>query len=67
MFHQEANKVTSLLTEKQIASIRSFLKPSREMEGLNMCQNCFLSELPGVVFGVVTIIWIVGTLGLLNR
>jgi hypothetical protein len=50
-----------------MASIRGFIKPSREMEGLNMCQNCFLSELPGVVFGVVTIIWIIGTLGLLNR
>ena len=59
--------MTSLLTEKQIASIRAFVKPSREMEGLSMCQNCFLSELPGVVFGIVTLIWIVGTLGLLNR
>ena len=59
--------MTSLLSEKQMASIRAFIKPSRETEGLNMCQNCFLSELPGVVFGVVTIIWIVGTLGLLNR
>jgi hypothetical protein len=67
LFHEEANKMTSLLSEKQMASIRSFFKPSCEMEGLNMCQHCFLSELPGVVFGVVTIIWIFGTLGLLNR
>ena len=60
--------MTSLLTEKQIASIRAFIKPSREMEGLRVsAQNCFLSELPGVVFGIVTLIWIVGTLGLLNR
>jgi hypothetical protein len=59
--------MTSILTEEQLASIRGFIKPSREMEGFNMCQNCFLSELPGVIFGVVTIIWIVGTLGLLNR
>jgi hypothetical protein len=50
-----------------MASIRSFIKPSRETEGLNMCQNCFLSELPGVVFGIVTVIWIVSTIGLLNR
>ncbi len=59
--------MTSLLSEKQMASIRSFIKPSRETEGLNMCQNCFLSELPGVVFGIVTVIWIVSTVGLLNR
>ncbi len=59
--------MTSLLTEKQIASIRGFINPSHEMEGLSMCQNCFLSELPGVVFGIVTLIWIVGPLGLLNR
>jgi hypothetical protein len=59
--------MTSLLTEKQMASIRVFAKPSLEMEGLNMCQHCFLSELPGVVFGVVTLIWIIGTMGLLNR
>jgi len=26
-----------------------------------------MSELPGVVFGIVTVIWIIGTLGLLNR
>jgi hypothetical protein len=32
-----------------------------------MCAHCFLSELPGVVFGVVTLIWIIGTLSLLNR
>jgi hypothetical protein len=32
-----------------------------------MGQQTFLSELPGVVFGIVTIIWIVGALGLLNR
>jgi hypothetical protein len=32
-----------------------------------MCQQCFLSELPGIVFGVVTLIWIVGALGVLNR
>jgi hypothetical protein len=59
--------MTSLLNDKQMAAIRAFIKPSPEMEGLNMCQNCFLSELPGVVFGIVTVIWIVGTIGLLNR
>ena len=32
-----------------------------------MCQHCFLSELPAVVFGIVTVIRIIGTLGLLNR
>jgi hypothetical protein len=31
-----------------------------------MCQNC-LSELPGVIFGIVTVVWIIGTIGLLNR
>ena len=58
--------MTSILSEKQMASIRGFVNP-REMEGLTMCQHCFLSELPGVVFGIVTVIWIVGTFGLLNR
>jgi hypothetical protein len=32
-----------------------------------MCDHCFLSELPGVIFGIVMVIWIVGTIGLLNR
>lgn len=32
-----------------------------------MSLQLFLSELPGVVFGIVTIIWIVTALGLLNR
>jgi len=32
-----------------------------------MCDHCLMSELPGVVFGIVTVIWIIGTLGLLNR
>ncbi len=59
--------MTSVLTEKQMAAIRGFEKPQIETEGLAMSQQCFLSELPGVVFGIVTVIWIVGTLGLLNR
>jgi len=32
-----------------------------------LCQQCFLSELPGVVYGIVTVIWIVCAFGLLNR
>ena len=59
--------MTSLLTQKQIAATRGQIEPQTETEGLKMCQNCFLSELPGVVFGIVTVIWIIGTLGLLNR
>ena len=57
----------SVLTRKQTAAIGDCEKSQVETEGLNMSQQLFLSELPGVVFGVVTIIWIVGTLGLLNR
>ncbi len=59
--------MTSILTDKQMAAIRGFDKPRVETEGLTMNQQCFLSELPGIVFGIVTVIWIVGTLGLLNR
>jgi hypothetical protein len=59
--------VNSILSEKQLAAIRGFEKPQVETEGLTMSQQYFLSELPGVVFGIVTIIWIVGALGLLNR
>ena len=60
-------EMTSILDEKQMAAIRGLEQPQVEMEGLTMSQQCFLSELPGVVFGIVTVIWIVGTLGLLNR
>jgi len=59
--------MTSILTDKQMAAIRGFEKPQVDTEGLTMGQQCFLSELPGVVFGIVTVIWIFGTLGLLNR
>jgi hypothetical protein len=59
--------MTSILDEKWMAAIRGLEKPQVETEGLTMCQQCFLSELPGIVFGIVTVIWIVGTLGLLNR
>jgi len=59
--------MTSILTDKQMAAVRGFEKPQVETEGLTMNQQCFLSELPGIVFGIVTVIWIVGTLGLLNR
>jgi hypothetical protein len=59
--------VNSILSEKQLAAIRGFENPQVETEGLTMSQQCFLSELPGIVFGIVTIIWIVGALGLLNR
>ena len=59
--------MTSVLTQKQMAAIRGFVNPPTKREGLTMCQHCFLSELPGVVFGIVTVIWIIGTLGLLNR
>lgn len=59
--------MTSILTEKQTAAIRGFEKPQPEMEGLNMSQQCFLSELPGIVFGIVTLIWIIGAFGLLSR
>ena len=59
--------MTSILTQKQISAIRGFVKSSTKSEGLTMCQQCFLSELPGIVFGIVTVIWIIGTLGLLNR
>jgi hypothetical protein len=67
LFHEEANKMTSILTQKQISAIRGFVKSRTKSEGLIMCENCFLSELPGVIFGIVTVIWIVGTIGLLNR
>jgi hypothetical protein len=50
-----------------MAAIRGFEIPGRDTEGLTMCQHCFLSELPGVIFGIVTVVWIIGTLGLLNR
>lgn len=59
--------MTSILTQKQMAAIRGFVKSPTKGEGLTMSQNCFLSELPGLVFGIVTVIWIVGTIGLLNR
>jgi hypothetical protein len=64
---REATQMTSILTDKQMSAIRGFVKPQVETEGLSMSQQCFLSELPGIVFGIVTVIWIVGTLGLLNR
>jgi hypothetical protein len=57
----------SILTEKQVAAIRGTEKPQIETEGTAMSLQLFLSELPGVIFGIVTIIWIIGTLGLLNR
>ena len=59
--------MTSILTQKQPAAIYEFAKSPEKSEGPAMCQNCFLSELPGVIFGIVTVIWIVGTIGLLNR
>jgi hypothetical protein len=59
--------MTSILNEKQLAAIRGIEKTQVETEGLTMIQQCFLSELPGVIFGIVTVIWIVGTIGLLNR
>ena len=55
----------SILTDKQMATIRGFVNP--QTEELTLCQHCFLSELPGVVYGIVTLIWIVGAFGLLNR
>ena len=57
----------SILTEKQIAAIRGLEKPQIETEGFRMSLQILLSELPGVVFGIVTILWIVTTLGLMNR
>jgi hypothetical protein len=57
----------SILTEKQVAAIRGSQQPQIETEGMAMSLQLFLSELPGVIFGVVTIIWIVSTIGLLNR
>ena len=59
--------MTSILTQEQISAIRGLVKSKTKSEGLIMCENCFLSELPGVIFGIVTVIWIVGTIGLLNR
>jgi len=43
------------------------MRPPTVKERLTMCDHCLMSELPGVVFGIVTVIWIIGTLGLLNR
>ena len=57
----------SILTEKQVAAIRGIERPQIETEGFRMSLQLLLSELPGVIFGIVTIIWIVSTLGLLNR
>jgi hypothetical protein len=57
----------SILTEQQVAAIRGFERPQIETEGIRMSLQLFLSELPGVIFGIVTIIWIVSTIGLLNR
>jgi hypothetical protein len=59
--------MTSILTQKQMAAIRGFEMPRTDREALTMCEHCFLSELPGLVFGIVTVVWIIGTLGLLNR
>jgi hypothetical protein len=55
----------SILTEQQMATIRGFVNP--QTEGLTLSHQNFLSELPGIVFGIVTLIWIVGAFGLLNR
>jgi hypothetical protein len=63
----EVKQMTSILTEKQMAAIRGFEIPDVDKEVLTMCEHCFLSELPGVIFGIVTVVWIIGTLGLLNR
>ena len=57
----------SILTEKQMATIRGFVNRQAETEGLTMNEQSFLSELPSIVFGIVTLIWIVGAFGLLNR
>ena len=38
-----------------------------QTEGLTLCEHCFLSELPARLYGIVTVIWIVGAFGLLNR
>ena len=59
--------MTSILTQKQMAAIRGFEIPDVDTEVLTMCEHCFLSELPGLIFGIVTVVWIIGTLGLLNR
>ena len=50
-----------------MAAIRGFVISPIQGEGFTMCLHCLLSELPTVVFGIVTVIWIVGAIGLLNR
>jgi len=50
-----------------MAAIRGFVISPIQGEGFTMCTHCFLSELPSVVFGIVTVIWIIGAIGLLNR
>lgn len=57
----------SILTEEQLAAIRGFERPQIETEGMRMSLQLLVSELPGVIFGIVTIIWIISTVALLNR
>jgi hypothetical protein len=59
--------MTSIATHKQVAVIPGFMNAAEQPTRLSISQHCLLSELPGVVFGVITLVWIISTISLLIR
>ncbi len=48
--------------EARLAGLRNVTQPQESTEGIRFAQNALLSELPGAVFGLITIGYIVSSL-----
>jgi len=53
------------MTHEQATTLHEFVGPTFESGGLRIDQACFFEEMPGLVFGGLTLIWIVTSLAAL--
>jgi hypothetical protein len=55
----------TLMNHEQATTLHEFVGPAHEKEELRIYQACFFEEMPGLVFGGMTLIWIVTSLAAL--
>ncbi len=55
--------MASILTNEQTGKVQEITQYyADESEGLQTAHNFFLSELPGLAFAVITLVWIVSSM-----
>jgi len=45
--------------DESLDRVQENVKPQQDHEGLRLAQSRFLDELPGVIFALITLVWVI--------